>query len=268
MEHETKKLISGLPVGYILNFYYSTLHNHEYYEFFCISKGKGLNVINNVTQLLEPKCLMLIRPNDMHYIRKIDEFDGTFEAYNIPIPKEFIEKEFDSCKELKDFVLTPAVPHRVSITASQLASLSEKAQTLIKLPVSETRSYLYFKLIQEICACLLSNPIITEKNDEIRFSKLLSEFESLEIEDLSYDKMLKISNVSGTALWKIFKKQLNISPSDYIKARRADKAYELLLNTDKSLLDIAMQLGYGSYVQFYRDIKNRFNMTPKEMRKQ
>ena len=263
-----EKFRSELPIGYFLNQYYDICHDHEHYEFMCIVKGRGLNIINDRMQFLESKFLMLIRPSDVHYIRKIEDFENDFEGFNVPVPREFMENEFALSKQLKDFALTPCIPKRVKLRTSEVNALFSKIQALREMPLSETKNYIYYKLIQEMCSYLLLNQVIFDEDSQKWFPQLLLKLESIKIEDLTYKNILSMSNVSTTALWKMFKKHLNISPSDYIKTRRAEAAYDMLINTDKSFLDIAMELGYGGYVQFYRDMKNRFGAIPKIIRDQ
>ncbi len=254
-----------LPVDYRIDRYFSECHNHEYYEFVCVVHGRGLNVINDRVQLLEQKSLMLIRPEDVHYIKKIDEFESRFECFNIPVPVKFIENEFSLCAELKDFVTDTPIPRRVRLHSAEIGALGAKVLKLRDMPDSDTRKYLYYKAVQEMCGYLLTNKVLPEIRAQEWFSQLLVKIENLDVRELDYPAILKLTNVSGTALWKTFKKHLNISPSDYIRGRRAEAAYDMILNSDKSFLEIAMELNYGSYVQFYREIKNHFGLSPKEI---
>ncbi len=259
------RLYDDLPIDHRIDSYFSECHNHEYYEFVCVVHGRGLNVINNTIQILESKSLMLIRPEDIHYIKKMDEFKSQFEYFNIPVPIKFIENEFSFSGELKGFVLDSEIPRRVRLHSAQLGVLSSKLLKLKEMPNTETRKYLYYKLSQEMCGYLLSNKVFPEINAQDWFSQLLVKIENLDIKELSYETILNMANVSGTALWKAFKKHLNISPNDYIRTRRAETAYDMILNSNKSFLEIAMELNYGSYVQFYREIKNHFGLSPKEI---
>ena len=210
--------------------------------------------------------LVLLRPSDIHAIRKIDKFEGDFRGFNIEVEPSFMENEFAQNSTLFNFALKPKIPVCVKLHAVQLESLYMKVMTLFDMPPSDMRTYLYQKLIHELFYYLLCNDSVASEIPRKWFSDLLVELEKVSIQELTFDKIVSMSCLSRTALWQAFKKHLNLSPTEYIKAKRAEVAYSMIVNTDKSFLDIAMELEYGSYVHFYRDIKNIYGITPKEVR--
>lgn len=253
-------------IGLLDNDYFDYCHDHEHYEFVCAVKGRGINFINDTVQPLLPGMLVLVRPSDIHAIRKVDKFEGDFRGFNIEVEPYFMENEFALNSTLRDFALKPEIPIRVKLHSVQLESLYMKVMSLFDMPPSDMRTYLYQKLIHEMCYYLLSNTSVTNDIPQKWFSDLLVELEKVRVQELTFEKIVSMSCLSRTALWQAFKKYLNLSPTEYIKAKRAELAYSMIVNTDKSFLDIAMELEYGSYVQFYRDIKNIYGITPKEIR--
>lgn len=63
-----------------------------------------------------------------------------------------------------------------------------------------------------------------------------------------------------------FHRQYHTTPSKYINGLRVAKAAVLLLETDKSMLQIASECGFGSVSSFYSLYKARFGRTPTESR--
>lgn len=63
-----------------------------------------------------------------------------------------------------------------------------------------------------------------------------------------------------------FHRQCHTTPSKYINELRAVKAAKLLQETDKSMLQIASECGFGSVSSFYSSYKSRFELTPTEFR--
>jgi len=51
------------------------LHNHDFYEFFYIVKGKAIHNINGENQILSKGDFVLIRPDDTHKYEFLDNFD-------------------------------------------------------------------------------------------------------------------------------------------------------------------------------------------------
>jgi AraC family transcriptional regulator of adaptative response / methylphosphotriester-DNA alkyltransferase methyltransferase len=63
-----------------------------------------------------------------------------------------------------------------------------------------------------------------------------------------------------------FHRQCHTTPSKYINDLRVVKAAKLLQETDKSMLQIASECGFGSVSSFYATYKARYGQTPTESR--
>ena len=68
-------------------------------------------------------------------------------------------------------------------------------------------------------------------------------------------------------LSRSFKKSTGISYVSYLNIYRLNKACYLLDNTDKSILQCALEVGYASLRTFNRNFKNHFGFSPAEYRK-
>lgn len=78
-----------------------------------------------------------------------------------------------------------------------------------------------------------------------------------------------ISEKSGYSLWyfnQCFKIMTGVMPMTYIQFLRMKLAKDLLENTDKTLTQIAMDLGYSQQSIFSRNFKNYYTLTPREFR--
>ena len=94
-----------------------------------------------------------------------------------------------------------------------------------------------------------------------------------EILDSNYDSTTDLRNiskqlgVSTNHLARLFKKQLGLTPTQYITELRVGKAAELLGQADASVLEIAYTTGFRSLSNFYKCFKEQTGHTPKEYRK-
>ena len=68
-------------------------------------------------------------------------------------------------------------------------------------------------------------------------------------------------------LSRSFKKAAGISYVSYLNIYRLNTACYLLDNTDKSILQCALEVGYSSLRTFNRNFKNHFTISPAEYRK-
>ena len=72
--------------------------------------------------------------------------------------------------------------------------------------------------------------------------------------------------LSSTYLSRLFKKELDISISDYICEMKIEKAQHLLKYSDYSLIEIANYLAFSSQSHFIQTFKKLIGVTPKKYR--
>lgn len=87
--------------------------------------------------------------------------------------------------------------------------------------------------------------------------------ESLQLTDLS-----TLSGISDFHFSRIFKTVTGITLKQYVLGRKLTKALEQLRTTDKSVIEIAMDLGFDYPEVFSRAIKKQFGLSPTDIRNQ
>ncbi len=83
-------------------------------------------------------------------------------------------------------------------------------------------------------------------------------------------KLSEVANEVGlneTYFSRIFKKQFEVNYSDYLNNLKLNKSKELLVNTNLSIYEISVEVGYNSESYFSRIFKLKYNITPNEYRK-
>ena len=66
----------------------------------------------------------------------------------------------------------------------------------------------------------------------------------------------------------LFKRVVGLPVSAYITRHRLSHAQAMLLNTDKTILNIVMDCGFGSQSRFYETFRRRLGLTPRQYREQ
>jgi AraC family transcriptional regulator of arabinose operon len=90
---------------------------------------------------------------------------------------------------------------------------------------------------------------------------------------LNYSK-IKVNDIaqyigiSRSYLTAIFKKQLNISPQEYLVSFRLKRSAELLKTSNASIKEIADMIGYDNPLTFSKMFKQTYGISPREYRKQ
>lgn len=86
--------------------------------------------------------------------------------------------------------------------------------------------------------------------------------------DISVEKVADYAGFSIDYFNRIFLAHTGFTVMSYINYMRIKKAVELLRNTDKTVLDISLEVGYDSHEGFIKAFKKFYNVTPSEYRKQ
>lgn len=85
-------------------------------------------------------------------------------------------------------------------------------------------------------------------------------------EEISIDSLAKTALLSTFYYQRLFSRLVKKPVAEYIKLRRMAMATEALLQKERRILDIALELGFSSHEHFTRTFKDTFGMTPAEYR--
>nr|WP_126169529.1 transcriptional regulator MelR [Shewanella khirikhana] len=87
-----------------------------------------------------------------------------------------------------------------------------------------------------------------------------------------YDEKITVDNVAAATglhpnyAMKLFNKVMKISIKQYINRLRLQHAQALLVDTERGVLNIAIEAGFGSISRFYDIFQRELKMTPQEFR--
>lgn len=79
-------------------------------------------------------------------------------------------------------------------------------------------------------------------------------------------KIAEDTHQSVTVLSKLIKQKTGLNFQEHLQQKRFDMAVRLLLNTDLSVEDIALDVGYENQSYFFKQFKNRYGVTPRRYR--
>lgn len=99
----------------------------------------------------------------------------------------------------------------------------------------------------------------------VRHPKLVSIIQTMEQnteEPISPSELAKGVNMSTRQLERLFRRYLNRSPKRYYMELRLEKARNLLLQTDMTVINVALACGFTSPSHFSKCYRNHFERTP------
>lgn len=118
---------------------------------------------------------------------------------------------------------------------------------------------LIYRYMNEVCLPLCTNESLKKAIAYIR---------------LNYSSDIQINNVAAHTgiseryLRGLFAQYLRLSPLDYLKKVRINKAIELLRNTEMSIKEVCFQCGFQSPQYFSRIFKQETGFSPREITRQ
>lgn len=257
--------------NYITSFRnYTTPHTHEFYEFFIITEGKVLHKFNKSSQVLQDGSLVFMRPSDIHYYEKYQDFDCKW------INVTFSRKVF---KDLQiylgdDFpwntLLDSGVPPSLLLSRTEKKLLIQRLDELNLLPLSHKHI-----LRTEFRALLVDmfaryfNTADREKGEQVPpwlkdLCELMSRKENF---GKGLSTMKELSGKTHEHLCRLFKLHFGCTPTEYVNGLKLNYAANLLINSDMDVLDISLDSGFDNLSHFYHLFKREFGSSPLEFRK-
>ena len=100
-----------------------------------------------------------------------------------------------------------------------------------------------------------------------RYKLLTSYMDDHLSEPISLDELASLTATNPGYLCRFFKEISGISPIQYLINRRIEMAASLLRESNRSVLEIAMDCGFENVSYFIRKFKQKKGCTPGEYRK-
>lgn len=85
--------------------------------------------------------------------------------------------------------------------------------------------------------------------------------------DMEMGKLARSVGLSRPHFFKLFKQYMGVTPNVYMNTLRSERAIEDLLHTDKTVTDIAFDLGFSSQASFTRFFSSNVGIAPREYRR-
>lgn len=227
------------------NFSFPT-HVHHSFEFITIIKGRMTVCVGKDKYELKKGEGVLVFPEQLHSLESIDSEHALF-IFSADVVSAFYskhEKERPKCAKL----ITP--PRLISEMLK-----SDENCSIIKL-----KGMLY-----SLCAMLDENTEYVKKNT-LENGLLLSIFNFVEN---NYDKKCTLDTLgkavgyNSSYLSRYFSNATGVSFVTYLNQYRISRACHVLKNTNKTVLECALDCGYTSLRNFNRNFKTHIGVSPK-----
>jgi AraC-like DNA-binding protein len=238
------------------------LHSHPHYEIYFLCKGSRSFFLSNAFYKVEAPVVIVIPPHVMHKTE-----GGSFQRFNIDVSPDYLtsfQKDVLDRKSLQVLKPDAQTAAKMEELLSELCSIDRRQRygdevfrTLFSYAVFLLHSQKQKKLVPTATAKQVPSWVL-KAIDYLNHNYP----EKLTLEDLSEEFF-----VAKPTLLYNFKKYTNCSPIDFLVNVRLTKAKELLLNSKKSIGEIAELCGFSSSNYFGLIFKQKEGLSPANYRK-
>ncbi len=237
----------------------------ECFELELFHNDGGTSHINGKAYPARRGMLLCAKPNSIRYsdfpVRC--SFIRLFHAKGRTEDIEAILSSLPDCMYIDDINAIEKLLSLFSKSISYLISSSFDTHALLKLnstflEILSYYKYLYQKPDQTSSKQQMSQPIYKV------YEYINEHFTS----DCSLKALAETVNLSPNHLHIIFKKNVGITPYEYVLSKRIDWTKKLIIAGEKSMLEIALETGFCSQSHFNKVFKEQTGVTPTEFRKQ
>ena len=241
--------IQNVDYAYLYSPVSTPLHRHEdFYEFSLITNGSFINEYNGHQQTLHKNTLIYFRCGEAHSI--LAEREDSLH-FTVIIKKELFEELCESFFiNSKFFFTTPYVS--TVLTNLQGEFLNETFKTVyMHSPSPElhdsTRFFLY-NLMALVQLPSLSVPV--ERTVDRYVDKLLTNLNNYAYQDIKISKIYQEFPLAHSTLISGFRKRTGYTIEQYLGMKKMERAAVLLRETDKSISEVSVDVGFSSLSHF------------------
>ena len=205
------------------------------------------------------------------YHRTISDSDIPYDSYIIKFTPEFIKPFINQARKKIFYELCE---HRVFHFSDEIQIKIERIFFEMLEEYNKKAYYtefilqgMLYRLLKTIWENKLDNDIMGHKSPLSKsIVDILIYIENNYYKKITLEKTAQMVHFSNSYFSRMFKLQLGIPFTEYVNNVRITQAKKMLIQTDKSIMEIALDTGYchGDYlsVQF----KNKTGMTPSQFR--
>lgn len=247
---------------------FPVLHDHEYWEFTIMTKGKLNNYIQGKKIVLQVGDIAIIRPTDKHRLVYTD--DRNIEYINFVV-RDSVMQNLIPCSGIEESFFTDQEPITINVEKHSIESIHNSILLLQKEIDSSQRSLRKYSIIIKLIGLLQKHLLQSPKVVKSSFLSIISDIENYLKEEsnlatVNVNLLSERLHMSRVTLTRLMQKNLGITTHEFILRFKLNYAQQLLLTSDISVTDISMKAGFLSQSNFIKLFNAHFGCTPTKYR--
>lgn len=252
--------------------------NSPFARFYFALEGSAKVHFNKKSHELSPGHLYMIPPFVLHSYECPGYYSHYyFHVYEKPSARVRVLEEYNYPFELEANETDNILFHRLlNINPGRELpgydpKLYDNPDTLTQTISVDTRNPYHTQVESHGLLCQILSRFLKYAVNKIdigddRISKALSYIRKNMDKKITIDELAELCYLSNDHFIRLFKKELNDTPLEYINKRKIEKAQLLLMTTDMLIKDIACGLSFSNTTYFNRLFKNIVGINPQTYR--
>lgn len=237
------------------------IHWHDYFEIEIFLDGTAEYIYNQTKYSVKRGDAFLINLNDIHSISITDKIT----ILNIRFNNDFLNSVITDYISLNS---SKFYTHFNEEEISEILSLAESFKQ------EEKNANIFYKImlsniVENIVMMIIRHCSTNQTAENIpsTVQNVVSHINYHYNQTLSLNECARKFSIAPDYLGKLFKKNIGISFNEYLNQTRINQACKLLMATDMSVNEIAVESGYTSTEHFIYTFKKHLGTTPSKYRK-
>lgn len=242
-------------------------HSHMVYEIVYMLGGTTNHTNSTITNTVTAGDLFIIFPGQIHYF---DKHSPTVKHRDVCIEQKVFE---ECCSFISDTFLEDLKKSSIStiwhLSNEDLTFIEYNFQNYVQNFHKQSEIDIKI-LILTLTKFFLNQPKNSPQSDNnfpIWLNEFLPRFQTPEYMKEGLPAIMSFCNYHPVYACRIFKKYTGVSMSEYLLICRLKYASTLLLLTNKTVTEIALNIGFSSIAYFNKSFKKFYNLTPSEFRR-
>ncbi len=252
--------------------------NSPFARFYMVLEGEARVRMKGKVYELSPGHIYIIPPFVLHSYECSGHFcHYYFHVYEKPSSKMRLFEEYNfpfelNTSEMDRILFTRLLNINPGLELSRPdPQYYDNPDTLLRTITANTRNPYYIQvesqgLLYQIFSRFLRYAVNKVEISDDRILKVLGYIRKNLDKALTLDELSSLCYLSTDHLIRLFKKELDDTPLDYINKRKIEKAQLLLITTDLLVKDIACELAFNNFSYFSRLFRNIVGVTPQDYR--
>lgn len=251
------------------------LHYHNFAELSLVIEGSGEEILNGKSHPLVPGTVSFLLPNHIHEL--IIPPGSVLTKYSCMFDINLVLSEaYDPAICGKILTIGNDLPSRFDLTTEQNEYFSKLIEDLFQEYHSKRlgKNTVIKSKLSEACVFLLRTVQEQEQPDAAANpDKTGTVMEMLKYIHLHYTENLSLTQLSGlldrnpSYLSSIFKRHVGQSFVAYLHALRIGRAASLILTTQMTISEIALEVGFDNFRTFSKVFKEMKGVSPQDFRR-